>query len=118
MSIETIVRCNYCQKVKGEKNHWWLIAEQGDKFSVHPASDTLIRADTDACSEECLKAALTAYIQRQLKSRATAGPFDLVERHCLYCGVVPMSRNETICPQCRTAYLVPILPRAETTFRG
>jgi len=57
-------RCDYCSKLKGESNRWWLGRPDGEHFTLAHWDAT--RADGDGyehiCSESCATKALSKWM--------------------------------------------------------
>jgi hypothetical protein len=64
VSTQTTTACDFCNKVKGETNHWFLavISLKGN-FSVLKSWITRQgKENKDACGEECVHKALSRFL--------------------------------------------------------
>ena len=64
MKVHYPYRCDYCQNLKGETNHWWLRAPIPEQFTLLPWDAAI--ADTDGyehiCSGSCAAKALSKWM--------------------------------------------------------
>lgn len=61
MSTETIVRCDFCGKVKGEVNHWWsLWLQDRTRLIISPYVE--MSAAKDACGMQCATQGLARFM--------------------------------------------------------
>ena len=72
-------KCNYCGKVKGETNHWWVhpTLGPGTAFVLDTWDDTVaLKPDVEnICSEACASKALSKWMGEQ-KPLALREPLD------------------------------------------
>lgn len=64
MKLSTPYKCDYCDRLKGETNHWWLLAtgQPGfflDRWDAILAEDRLVK---HICSEQCASKALSRFM--------------------------------------------------------
>lgn len=85
MSIKTVAQCDYCPKIRDpEKNHWSLIFADANYFTVTVWDDTRsTEAHGHACSDECVKTALTAHLSRIRDARAAEDSNSALEKTLL-----------------------------------
>ena len=68
MSSQTTTTCDFCGKVKGETNRWWVtgIATRNDSlFIAHGQSDVIwtdCRELKDCCGEQCVQKAVSRWL--------------------------------------------------------
>ena len=57
-------RCDYCSKLKGESNRWWLAQPDGEHFTLALWDATLADGDgyEHICSESCATKALSKWM--------------------------------------------------------
>ena len=64
MKVQYPYRCDYCQNLKGETNHWWLRPQDAEQFRLLRWDQSL--ADMDGydhiCSESCAAKALSKWL--------------------------------------------------------
>jgi hypothetical protein len=79
MKLPQPYKCDYCGKIKGESNHWWLRVTYGpgqafivDEWSAQLADQGNVE---HICSQECASKALSQWMSQ----RANAGPSQPVE---------------------------------------
>jgi hypothetical protein len=64
MKVHCPYRCDYCQNLKGETNHWWVRVPNPEQFTLLPWDVAL--ADTDGyehiCSGSCAAKALSKWM--------------------------------------------------------
>ena len=63
MSSETITRCDFCGKVKGETNHWWTLWLQEGRLVV--STYTEIGHSKDACGMQCVTQAVARFLNHR-----------------------------------------------------
>lgn len=64
MKITQPYRCDYCPKVKGEANHWWLRYNDIPTFEIAPWREDRAQMDNveHICSEQCAVKALSKWL--------------------------------------------------------
>ena len=73
MKLATPYKCDYCGKLKGESNHWWLKLPQPDhpvpRFELFPWNEALNDAEgvEHICSQECASKALSKWMSGIVK---------------------------------------------------
>src|ERR1700733_14151457 len=62
-------RCDYCSKLKGESNRWWLGKPEGEHFTLAPWDATLGDGNgyEHICSESCATKALSKWMAQSAR---------------------------------------------------
>lgn len=60
MSTKSVVHCDFCDKAKGETNHWYQICVENEVFECSHWDSN--EPGKDACGEECVHTALSRYL--------------------------------------------------------
>jgi hypothetical protein len=64
VKIQCPYRCDYCQTVKGETNHWWMRPVETEQFTLLRWDNTLANTEgyEHICSESCAAKALSKWM--------------------------------------------------------
>ena len=68
MKLATPYKCDGCEELKGEANHWWLVFKGSERFAVYMWDTTLDAVTPDVsgaahlCSESCVAKALSKWM--------------------------------------------------------
>ena len=65
MKLSTPYKCDYCDRLKGETNHWWLAAHKPDKGLLLTPWDwegAKLPGVKHICSEQCASKALSRFM--------------------------------------------------------
>ena len=68
MKLSTPYKCDYCDRLKGETNHWWLAAQpegqsrQGSPVASMGWERAKLPGVKHICSEQCASKALSRFM--------------------------------------------------------
>ena len=67
MKLATPYKCDYCGKLKGEANHWWLRNTGASHFSLHRWDEDAVEdgAFEHICGQECATKAMAKWMEAQ-----------------------------------------------------
>ena len=67
MKVNSPYRCDYCQNLKGETNHWWLRSTDQEHFVLQCWDGVLANMEgyEHICSESCAAKALSKWLAQQ-----------------------------------------------------
>ena len=63
MKLSSPYKCDYCDNMKGETNHWWLLLVN-PSFELHPWDENFLDAKgvEHICSQACAAKALSSWM--------------------------------------------------------
>ena len=80
MKLSSPYKCDYCDNMKGETNHWWLLLVN-PSFELHPWDENFLDAKgvEHICSQACAAKALSSWMSLVSKRSDSDSPCAALE---------------------------------------